>query len=72
MDNRLHRRRWRIPVLGVFAGGLAYALLRNHRSGCRGDGTARLDVAVDSARQEKREHDRNDGDQGPDGHAGEP
>ena len=28
MDNRLHRRRWRIPVLGVFAGGLAYALLQ--------------------------------------------
>ena len=28
MDNRLHRRRWRIPVLGGFAGGLAYALLQ--------------------------------------------
>ena len=28
MDNRPHSSRWRIPVLGVFAGGLAYALLQ--------------------------------------------
>jgi hypothetical protein len=28
MDNRPHSNRWRIPVLGVFAGGLAYALLQ--------------------------------------------
>ena len=36
MDDQSHRSRWLIPVMGVFAGGLAYGLLQTGAFGTHG------------------------------------